>query len=263
MQVAVITGGSSGIGLATAKLLSIKGYKVYELSRRDVGRSGITHITVDVTDRVGIKAAIDKIINEAGKIDVLINNAGFGISGAVEFTEMDEAKKQFDVNYFGALNMIQEVLSHMRKQKSGKIINVSSVAGVLPVPFQAFYSGAKAAINSLTLALRNEVKPFKIKVCAVMPGDTATGFTAVREKNEAGMEVYTALSKSVAKMEKDEEKGKSPDFVAKVIYKAVRKKNPKPLITAGFMYKLLVVASRILPTRLVNKIIGGMYAKSK
>ena len=182
-KVVIITGGSSGIGLCTAAALRDRGCKVYELSRRDSEVEGITHLRCDITDEEQIKAAVAQVLDENGRIDILINNAGFGISGAVEFTETSDAQRLFDVNFFGMVRMNRAILPLMREQGHGRIVNLSSVAAPVPIPFQTYYSAGKAAVNSYTMALSNEVKPFGITVAAVMPGDIKTGFTAARQKN--------------------------------------------------------------------------------
>ena len=137
-KVVMITGGSSGIGLCTAAALRDRGCKVYELSRRDSEVTGITHIKCDVTDEAQIAAAVGQVMAESGKIDILINNAGFGISGAVEFTDTAEAQRLFDVNFFGMVRMNHAVLPLMRQQGGGRIVNLSSVAAPVPIPFQTY-----------------------------------------------------------------------------------------------------------------------------
>ncbi len=260
--VVVISGASSGIGLAAAKLFNAKGYTVYGLNRRlPSDHQGVSYICADVTQPDSVRNAIESIWQKEHRIDILINNAGFGISGAVEFTGCDDAGKQFEVNFFGMFSCVQAVLPHMREQKHGMIINMSSVAGVIPIPFQAFYSASKAAINSLTLSLANEVRPYGIRVCAIMPGDVRTGFTSAREKTAEGREFYPALTDSVASMEKDEQNGMSPEYVAKIILRIAAKRNPKPLYVAGVSYKFLVLLNKLLPVRLANRIVGRIYAK--
>ncbi len=258
-KIVVITGGSSGIGLATANIFAEKGYAVYELSRHGESTQKITHIDCDVTNESNVNRAIEQVVGEQGRIDLLINNAGFGISGPIEFTQTSEAKKQFDVNFFGALNVVKAVLPHMREKREGRIIFTSSVAGVFSIPFQSFYSGCKSAINSLTLALANEVRPFNISVCALMPGDVSTSFTDNREKSIQGSEVYTKLEKSVKTMERDESNGMSSYYVAKKFYKISQKKKIKPLYVAGKKYALFVFLSKLLPTRFFNWVVGKMY----
>lgn len=262
MKVVVVTGGSSGIGKAATEIFSRNGFKVYEFSRSGEGCEGITHVTCDVTDESSVKRAFSFVYEEEGRLDVLVNNAGFGISGAVEYTSMDQAKKQFDVNFFGAVCSLGEAVKYMRRSGGGTIVNVSSLAAELSIPFQTFYSASKAAINSLTLAAANELRPFNIKVCAVMPGDVKTGFTAAREKSVQGDDAYSGiLKKSVSVMEKDEQNGMSPKRIAEKIFSLSQKKNPKPLSTVGLQYKTFAVLSKLLPVRAVNYMIGQIYAK--
>ena len=259
-KVAVISGGSSGIGLSTARTLKNRGYKVYELSRREKGSEEVEHIQADVSVKEEVKKAVDRIYKTEGKIDLVVNNAGYGISGAVEFTDTEEAKKLFDVNFFGMVNMNLAALPYMRRVEKGRIINISSVAAPVPIPFQCYYSAGKAAINSYTLALANEVKPFGISVCAVMPGDIRTGFTAARKKLCSGDEAYSGrISRSVAVMERDEERGMSPEKVGKYICSIALKKRVKPLYAVGAKYKIFSVLAHLLPCGIMNYIVGKIY----
>lgn len=261
-KVVIITGGSSGIGLCTAAALRDRGCKVYELSRRDSEVTGITHIKCDVTDEAQIAAAVGQVMAESGRIDILINNAGFGISGAVEFTDTAEAQRLFDVNFFGMVRMNHAVLPLMRQQGGGRIVNLSSVAAPVPIPFQTYYSAGKAAVNSYTMALSNEVKPFGITVCAVMPGDIKTGFTAARQKSIVGDDIYGGrITRSVAGMEKDEQTGMDPAKAGAFIASVALKNSRKPLYTIGFGYKCAVFLTKILPARWLNALIGQLYAK--
>ena len=258
-KVLVLTGGSSGIGLATVKLFASKGYIVYELSRSGKTFDKVKHIDCDVTKEETVKSAINQVITEQGRIDVLINNAGFGISGPIEFTKTEDAKKQFDVNFFGSLNVVKAVTPYMRKEGKGRIIFVSSVAAVFSIPFQSFYSAAKAAMNSMALALANELRPFNISVCSLMPGDVSTGFTNSREKSIEGEDVYTRLEKSVKTMEHDEINGMSPDKMARKLLKISRKPHVKPLYVGGGKYKFFCFLAKILPTRFFNWVVGKLY----
>ncbi len=259
-KICVITGGTSGIGLCTALKMKAKGYEVFEISRRREGATGINHISADVTDEERINEAVSYIIDKAGRIDVLINNAGFGISGAVEFTETADARKQFDVNFFGMVNMNRAVIPFMRRAGGGRIVNISSVAAPIAIPFQAYYSAAKAAINSYTMALINEVRPYGISVCAVQPGDICTGFTSAREKSYAGDEIYGGrISGSVAVMEHDERNGMKPEKAAHLIAAVAEAKKVRPVYTIGFKYKLFCALVKILPARLVSYIVGRIY----
>jgi len=259
-KVVLITGGSSGIGLAVGEAMQNRGCLVYEISRREQEHDGILHIGADVTDARAVSDAVFRIIKETGRIDILINNAGYGISGAVEFTEPETAKKLFDVDFFGMVNVTKEVLPHMRDAARGRIVNISSVAAALPIPFQAYYSAAKAAVNAYTLALADEVKPFGIGVCAVMPGDIKTGFTAARIKEHDGDDLYNGrIARSVSKMERDEREGMSCEKAGKYIARIALAKRAGTLHTVGVSYQLDVLLSKILPAGLVRYIVGKMY----
>lgn len=259
-QVLIITGGSSGIGLATALLFSHEGYKVYELSRHGQSHDGIVHIDCDVTDEESVRKAVDAVVKAEKQIDVLISNAGFGISGPIEFTKTEDAKRLFDVNFFGALNVTKAVLPTMRAQKAGRIIYTSSVAAPLSIPYQGFYSASKAAINDMALALQNEVREWGIKVSCLLPGDVATGFTAAREKSVVGSDVYTHAEKAVAAMEKDEQGGMSPEQMAKIFLRIARSRCPKPYYVGGGQYKIFCLLEALLPKRWSNYIVGVLYS---
>ena len=261
-QVAVVTGGSSGIGGETALSLTKKGCTVYELSRRENPPYGVNHITADVTDEDQVNRAIEEIITREGQIDILVSNAGYGISGAAEMTASADSHAQLELNLFGADNVIRSVLPHMREQNSGRIVCVSSIAGILPIPFQLWYSVSKAAIAAYVLALQNEIRPYGITVCAVLPGDIATGFTDARQKDDCKDSDYgERVRRSVAVMEKDERGGMSPKKAGEYIAKLAVKKNSRPLKAIGFSYKAIAVLAKLLPRRLSNYIVGKLYAK--
>lgn len=260
-KVALVTGGSSGIGKAVCLRLAGEGYTVYELSRRDVEVAGVNHLSCDVTDEACVSECVGKIIGQSGRIDLLVNNAGFGISGAVEFTDIAEAKRLFDVNFFGCVCVIKSVVAHMRSQGGGKIINISSVAAELSIPYQSFYSAAKAAINSLTLAMRNELAAFGIQVCALMPGDVCTGFTEKREKCAVGNELYDgSIERAVCTMERDEQNGMSPKRLAVKVFSIAKKRKVKPFYTCGAKYKIFLFLAKLLPRRTSNFIVGKLYS---
>ncbi len=260
--VAVVTGGSCGIGLATVEHLQNCGVTVYELSRRAQVTHSARHIVCDVTDESAVLAAINEVIANEGQIDILVCNAGFGISGAVEFTELADAKKQFDVNFFGVVNAVKAALPFMRRNRRGRVVIVSSVAGAIAIPFQTYYSASKAALNAYGAALSNELRPYGIGVTAVMPGDICTGFTAARKKSELGDEEYGGrISRSVSVMERDEKHGMQAKVAGKYICKQCLKKRVKPCSAIGFSYKLLCVLAKVLPQRLVLRIVYSMYAK--
>ncbi len=258
----MVTGGSSGIGAAVCEALLRAGCRVYAFSRRGEGPAGTEALSVDVTDENAVRAAVDRIAEEAGTIDILVNNAGFGISGAVEFTENADAKRLLDVDLFGAVNMTKAVLPVMRRQGGGRIVNVSSVAAPIAIPFQAWYSAAKAAMDAWSAALQGEVRPFGITVCSVQPGDIRTGFTGAREKRHLGDDVYGGrIGRSVAVMEKDEQNGMDPAVAGQAVARLALRERAKPVSVVGGKYRLFVFLLRILPTKLVRGIVDGMYAK--
>lgn len=261
-KVALVTGGSSGIGRCTAAALRDAGCVVYEFSRREHTMDGVQHISVDVTDETAVRNAVEQIAQAEGSVDIVVNCAGFGISGAVEFTELIDARRQFDVNFFGMVNVNRAVIPIMRRGGGGRIVNISSVAAVAHIPFQTYYSASKAAIESYTCALANELKSFGITVTAAQPGDICTGFTDARKKSADGDKVYGGrISRSVAGMERDERGGMSPEFAGRYIAKLALKKNVKPIYTVGFRYKCLSLLCKLLPCRLRNWIVGMLYAR--
>lgn len=258
--VLIITGGSSGIGRATAQLFASKGWTVYELSRhqRELG-AGVIHFSCDVTDEANCRSVVEAIMQRETRVDVLISNAGFGISGPVEFTETEEAKRLFDVNFFGALNITKAVLPFMRAQKGGRILYTSSVAAPLSVPYQSFYSASKAALNAMALALQNEVRPFGICVGCLLPGDVQTGFTDAREKSMRGSDVYTRAEKAVSAMEKDERSGMKPEQMARLFYRMATRRYLPVYTVGGGLYRLFCFLDKLLPKTLVNRIEGLLY----
>lgn len=254
-KVAIVTGGTSGIGLAAVQALRKKGCTVYALSRHG-------DIVCDVAEEESARAAVQTVLEREGRIDILVNCAGFGISGAGELTPLETAKRQLDVNLFGTANMINAVIPAMRKQGGGRIVNTGSVAGFVPIPFQTWYSASKAAVQSYTMAMGNELSPFGITLTAVLPGDTKTGFTAARSKIDDPENLYDGrIERSVARMEHDEQNGVPAQKVGDLIAKVALKKRVKPFYIPGFSYNLVNVLIRILPSGLANRLIGLLYAK--
>lgn len=259
-KVCIVTGGSSGIGRETCRALADMGCTVYEFSRRDLPQDGVTHMTVDVTDEESVQAAVEQIAAKEGRIDVLVNNAGFGISGCIELTENLDAQRLMDVNLMGAVNSAKAVIPVMREQGGGKIVNLSSIAGALSLPYQAWYSISKAAVLAFSEALRNEVRQFGIYVIAILPGDIKTGFTDAREKSEEGDKLYGgSISKSVKSMEHDERNGISAETAGKFVAKIAMKKKGKPRYIIGNKYRLFMALADILPNTTVSWIVGKMY----
>ena len=258
-KVAIVTGGTSGIGLETVRALEKAGLRVFALSRHAV--EGVEHIVCDVSDEASVRVAVSEVIRRASRIDILVSCAGCGISGAVEYTEPADAKRQIDVNLFGTDRVIRAVLPIMRMQKGGRIVCISSVAAVAPIPFQAWYSVSKAGLNALTMALRNELQPLGVSVCAVMPGDIKTGFTAARSKSSAGDEVYGGrITRSVGKMEQDEQNGMSAAFAGRAVARIALRRHVRPYYALGLSYKACCALIKLLPARTACWIIGKLYA---
>ena len=265
-MVVFITGISSGFGLETAKLLSQEGHTVYGTVRRSVEPlPKVNYIQLDVRDRDDVKKAVDKIIEKEGRIDVLVNNAGMGIGGPLEFATEEEIRLQMDTNFMGLVHCVDAVLPYMRKQGSGKIIALSSIGGLMGLPFQGFYSASKFAIEGYCETLRLETKFFGIRVIVLRPGDFATGFTGSRKKvnNEAALEAYPIYKTAIEKVEHDENSGLKPIVLARKINQIIQKKNPRNgYVVASFEQKISVLLKRILPAKWFVRILGSYYKLS-
>ncbi|MBQ3864310.1 MAG: SDR family NAD(P)-dependent oxidoreductase [Clostridia bacterium] len=256
-KTAVVTGGSSGIGKACCTLLSQNGYTVYEMSRSGKDAPGIRHITADVTRKEQVDAAVEQILAKTGVIDALVLSAGMGIAGSVEESPAEQVEKQFSVNFMGVLFPIQAALPSMREKKAGSIVVISSVAAVVPIPYQSMYSATKAALNALVLSLRSEVKEDGIRVCGVMPGDTRTGFTDARITVPDSK--YPHAAHAIAVMEKDERSGMPPERIAAKVRKVLNSRLPRPLCTVGFSYHMILFLMRVLPQRWSSYLVGRIY----
>lgn len=230
IKVIFITGSSSGFGKETAEELVKRGHIVYGTSRKGAAcDNGVRMLPMDVTDKDSIALAVDRVVTEQGRIDVLINNAGVGISGALELATEEEIEWQMGTNFKGMVNMCNAVLPHMRKARNGRIINISSIAGVMAVPFQGFYSASKFAIEGYSEALSMEVHPFGIKVCVVEPGDFCTNFTANRNVSKATLacdDYRECFERTMGIIEKEELGGSKPIKLAKRIARLVERRNP-------------------------------------
>jgi NAD(P)-dependent dehydrogenase (short-subunit alcohol dehydrogenase family) len=260
-KIAIVTGGSSGIGLASVCALRARGCTVYEFSRH--GKPGDAyHVDCDVSDEQQFRAAVAHVAEKEGRIDILVNNAGFGISGAAEFTENENAKRLLDVDLFGVVNGCRAVIPIMRAQGGGRIVNISSVAAPVSIPFQSWYSVAKAAVSSYTESLRSELYPFGITLTAILPGDIRTGFTSAREKSPVGDDIYSGrIARSVAVMEHDEQTGMAPTKAGQYIAKIACKPRVKPSYAVGLKYKFFAMIAKLLPARGKCFIVRQLYAK--
>lgn len=262
-MIVFITGISSGFGLETARLLSQEGHVVYGTVRRNVEPLPQVHyLQLDIRDREMVEKAIADIIEKEGRIDVLVNNAGMGIGGPLEFASEDEIREQMDTNFLGLVHCVDAVLPHMRKQGSGKIIALSSIGGLMGLPFQGFYSASKFAIEGYCEALRLETKSSGIQVVVLRPGDFATGFTGSRKKatDEAVFRAYPAYKTAIEKVEHDENGGLKPVVLARKISEIIKMKHPRNgYVIASFEQRLSVLLKRLLPAKWFARILGSYY----
>jgi short-subunit dehydrogenase len=214
-------------------------------------------------DDSSIADAVKYVMDQQGQIDVLVNAAGSGIAGAIEETTADEARKQFDVCFFGVINVLNHVLPVMRQQKSGMVINIGSMAACFPIAFQAMYSAVKSALFMLTLTLRMEVKPFGIRCCTVEPGDTKTGFTDKRlfTKKSARTAYRQPMERALYEMIRSELSAPGPENCAELILKVAKMKNPPARVSVGFSYKALYALSRLTSWRFKERILHAIYLR--
>ena len=255
-RVVLITGASSGIGRATATLLAETGHVVYGTSRNpDRHASAWRMIALDVCDDASVAGAVARVLAEQGRIDAVVNNAGLVLSGAIEDTSLDEARREFETNVLGIVRVSKAVLPTMRARRSGVIVNVGSLAGRVGMPFQGLYSASKFAVEGLTEALRQEVAGFGVTVALVAPGDTATGVVANRVRvADASLptSAYRAdFERVVASFERDEQAGSAPEQVARVIAAIVEGRSTAPRHVIGPVGQRILVGIRpFVPTRI-------------
>lgn len=265
--VVLITGASSGIGKACAEHLARRGYRVFGTSRRapfppTPPLSGQpVMLQMDVTRDESVQQAVDFIVRETGRLDVVVNNAGFGLAGAVEDTPIEAAKSQLETNFFGVLRVCRAALPVMRAQGEGLIINISSLGGVIALPFQALYSASKFAVEGLTEALRLEVRPFGIRVTLIEPGDMCTEFQAHRVRVAAPGSAYERYAERTLQiMERDERTGGHPEAVAVLLERILRSPSPAPRYRVGPAFqRLAAVLKGILPDRLFEWALAKYY----
>ena len=263
-KVILVTGASSGIGKSIATFLQEKGYTVFGTSRNPKNQESFSFelIALDVLKVDTIQKAVDYIVKKEGRLDVLINNAGMGITGPIEDTPTDEMRAVFNTNLFGAVDVMKAVLPQMRKQKSGFILNVTSIAGYMGLPFRGLYSATKGALELVTEATSMEVKSFGIKVVSVAPGDFATNIAAGRYhtpvfENSAYKEMYQS---NLDLMDSHVSGGMDPIEMAKTVYKIINTENPKiHYKVGGFMEKFSIVLKRVLPDKMYQKILMNHY----
>ena len=263
-MVILITGITSGFGKAMAERLASEGHKVYGTHRKAKEFiPGVTYIKAESTVQEEVEAAVKQVVDAEGGIDVFINNAGMGIGGSLEMATNEEIELQMGTNFRGCVNVCQAVLPAMRKQGGGQIINLSSIGGIMGLPYQGFYSASKFAIEGFTEALAAEVKGFGIKVSMVEPGDFATNFTARRKNSEltAKSDAYGAsFARSLSLIEKEENGGLRPEKLAKTIEKIICSRRPRlRYVVANLEQKLSVLLKRILPGNCFVGILRDYY----
>jgi NAD(P)-dependent dehydrogenase (short-subunit alcohol dehydrogenase family) len=257
-RVALVTGASSGIGRACAALLAARGLRVYAASRSAA-------LPMDVTDEASVHAAIGEIIRSEGRLDVVVNNAGIAIAGAVEDTSVEEAKAQFDVNFFGVLRVCRTVLPILRRQRSGYIVNIGSIGGLVALPYQSLYSASKFALEGLTESLRLEAGPFGVNVVLIEPGDHRTSLTANRLRTEESQTnpVYRdRCDRAIARTAADEQAGAAPEAAARLLYRIINRPHPRLRYTVGpAPQRAAVWLKRLMPYAVVEKVMGSYYSR--
>ena len=269
--VVLLTGASSGIGYDVAPLLVRYGYTVYGAARRvekieELASEGVKALNMDVTDKASMEAAVQQIIDAEGRIDVLINNAGYGSYGAIEDVPIDEARRQFEVNLFGLARLTQLVLPHMRARGRGRILNISSMAGRITMPLGAWYHATKYALEAFSDALRMEVEEFGIDVVIIEPGGIKTpwGLIAADHLEESSRKgVYAEQAQRVAanmrKLYSPSSNLSEPKVISRTILRALEARRPKTRYLVGFGAKPSVFLHTVLPDRLFDKVTRRIF----
>jgi short-subunit dehydrogenase len=263
-KVVLITGGSSGIGKSIGDYLNAKGYIVYGTSRNPerIQNSVFPLLEMDVRDVDTIKKAVSEIILKSGRLDVVINNAGVGITGPIEEIPIEEIKNNFETNLFGPIEVMKAVLPQMRSQKSGLIINITSIAGYMGLPYRGIYSASKGALELITESLRMETKQFGIHITNIAPGDFATNIAAGRYHAPVikGSAYVIAYGNTLNEMNTHVDSGNNPNEMAEAVYKIINTSNPKVHYKVGaFMQKFSIVLKRLLPDTMYEKILMNHY----
>jgi len=265
VKVVIITGASAGMGATTAKYLSDRGYHVYGASRRaETGREkdGFIELKMDVTDETSVQQAIHFVIDKEGKIDALVNNAGLGLIGSIEDTSDAEAKAIFETNVFGLMNVSRSVLPHMREAQSGYIINISSIAGRMGLPYRGIYSATKASVLMITEATSSEVRQFGIHVCSILPGDFKTSVNENRNVvQNASKSVYSQTTQALNNQVNEEvDHSSDPIIIARKVEQILRTAKPKmQYMVAQPIPKLSTVLHYLLPGRWYERILMNHY----
>jgi NAD(P)-dependent dehydrogenase (short-subunit alcohol dehydrogenase family) len=249
----LVTGASAGIGLAVADRLHTAGWTVTGASRRGTASAGWTGLVMNVDDDDSVRSGVTAVLERTGGIDALVAAAGWGLAGAVESSSVEEAKAQLETNFWGCVRLVQQVLPAMRQQGGGRIVLVSSIGGAIGIPFQAFYSASKFALEGLGESLAYEVAPFGIEVTLVQPGNVKTDFTDSRRMARAARDdqVYgPAAARAISRMERDERNGVPADQAAAVVEKVLEARRPPRRVSVGKTGERAgLYAKRLLPFR--------------
>lgn len=260
--VAIVTGATAGIGLATATHLKKEGYTVYGTSRRPVSdtQNGIAMLACDVTSDESVSLVIGEVLRRSGRIDLLVNNAGFGLIAGAEESSIEQAKSLFDVNVFGAMRMSNQVLPVMRQQRNGRVINISSVVGFLPAPYYAIYSASKHAIDGYSQTLDHEVRGFGIRVISIEPAYTRTSFETNLMAPDRPMAIYDSVRQSMIELARQQvEKGDDPEVVAHVVLRAAQAPKPRLRYPAGPAARQLALLRKIVPEGIFNSVLRKQF----
>ena len=263
-KVVLITGASSGIGKSIGEFLHYKGFIVYGTSRNPdkVINSVFQLLELDVRNTQSIQNAVKKVIELSGTIDIVINNAGVGITGPIEEIPSQEIKNNFETNFFGPIEVMKAVLPQMRTQKSGLIINITSIAGYMGLPYRGIYSASKGALELITESLSMEVKPLGINITNVAPGDYATNIAAGRFHAPViqGSDYENSYGATLKMMNDQVDSGNNPIEMAEAIFDIINSTNPKIHYKVGsFIQKFSIVLKRILPDKVYEKILMNHY----
>jgi short-subunit dehydrogenase len=256
LGVALVTGASSGIGHATAKALHNAGFRVFGTSRRAVAETSdsVTMLSCDVTDDASVAKLVDEVLAETGSIDLLVNNAGIGLLGGAEESSTAQAQALFDVNVFGVLRVTNAVLPIMRRQRKGRIINISSIMGLIPAPYSALYASTKHAIEGYSESLDHELRTFGIRVALVEPGFTRTSFEENLTKPDRSLAAYDSARAGLeVHMRNGVESGDAPEVVAETVVKAAMAAAPRRRYTAGRLARRVRVMRRFAPEAAFDK----------
>ena len=254
--VAIVTGASGGIGEATARALHAAGYRVFGTSRRapSTKSPGIEYLVCDVTSDESVKAAVGEVLSKAGRVDLLVNNAGVGLVAGAEESSLEQAKSLFDVNLFGLIRMTKAVLPTMRKQRAGRIVNLSSVMGLIPAPFMALYSASKHAVEGYSESLDHEIRGSGVRVVLVEPYYTRTSFDGNVYQADQQLDVYQSARTNAEGVVRDEMKAAdTPELVARAVVKASTNTNPQPRYAAGRRARQVSLLRRFVPASAFDK----------